>query len=78
MRCRNHPDREAVAVCDKRQVGFCEECCACEDVAECCGCMDPGSHCQFRSMCLVWELSRSRRRKVAGSGETAAPGLGGR
>ena len=29
MQCRNHPDREAVAVCQKHAVGFCRECCDC-------------------------------------------------
>ena len=69
MKCKNHPDREAIAVCDKHQVGFCDECCECEDLASCCGCLDPTSHCQFRTQCLIWELSRERRRAVARDGQ---------
>lgn len=63
MNCENHPDRAVVAVCEKQQVGFCEECCACEDVVECCACRDPKLHCQFRTQCLIWEYSRERRRR---------------
>jgi len=70
MRCRNHPDREAVAVCDKHQVGFCAECCECEEATDCCGCVDPALHCQSRSQCLIWEWSRERRRQAARRGET--------
>ena len=63
MECRNHPDREAVATCEKHQAGFCAECCDCQDLQECCGCLDADGYCQFRSQCLIWELSRERRRQ---------------
>lgn len=62
MRCRNHPEREAVAVCQKLGSGFCAECCACRDALRCCACLDPQVYCAFRTQCLVWEHSRERRR----------------
>ncbi len=63
MRCRNHPDREALAVCQKHEAGFCSECCECVKIEECCGCLDPRLYCKFRTLCVVWEMSRNRRRK---------------
>jgi len=63
MKCRNHPEQDATALCQKLGVGFCTACCACEETAACCGCLDPQVYCQFRSQCLVWELSRPRRKK---------------
>lgn len=62
MNCRNHPDRDATALCQKLGIGFCTECCRCPDAAACCGCLDPKVYCQFRTQCLVWEASRERRR----------------
>lgn len=62
MHCRNHPDREATALCQKHGTGFCAACCECREARECCGCLDPAVYCQFRRQCLVWELSRERRR----------------
>ncbi|RLD51635.1 MAG: hypothetical protein DRI97_15460, partial [Bacteroidetes bacterium] len=62
MNCKNHPDRPAVAVCQKHQLGYCKECCDCQDLTECCGCSDLNIYCKFRSQCLIWELSRSRRK----------------
>jgi hypothetical protein len=65
MKCRNHPEREAVAVCQKLGTGFCATCCECPDAAACCGCLDPAVYCQFRTGCLIWEAARERRRKQA-------------
>lgn len=62
MLCRNHPEREAQALCEKHGAGFCAECCRCLDAERCCGCLDPRVYCAFRTQCLVWELSRERRR----------------
>ena len=74
MKCRNHPDREAVAVCDKHQVGFCAECCECEEATHCCGCLDPDLHCQSRPQCLIWEWSRDRRKQAAQAADDADEG----
>ncbi len=68
MKCKNHPDQEAIAICQKHQVGFCEECCECKDSKYCCNCLDPNLYCQFRTQCLIWELSRERRKKAAKNG----------
>jgi hypothetical protein len=65
VRCRNHPDREAAAVCQKLGSGFCAECCECPDAERCCGCLDPQVYCQHRTQCLIWEAARERRRKAA-------------
>jgi hypothetical protein len=62
MRCRNHPDREAVAVCQKNELGYCRECCECLNIDHCCECSNPKLYCQFRTQCMVWELSRDRRK----------------
>jgi hypothetical protein len=62
MKCRNHPDQDAVALCQKIGTGFCAACCDCEETTVCCGCLDPQVYCQFRPQCLIWELSRARRR----------------
>jgi hypothetical protein len=61
MQCRNHPDRNSIAHCQKLGIGFCSECCECAAVEKCCGCLDPKVYCQFRTQCLVWEMSRARR-----------------
>jgi hypothetical protein len=63
MQCRNHPDRAAAASCQKLGTGFCSRCCECGDLAECCGCLDPQVYCAFRTQCLIWEMSRERRRR---------------
>jgi len=62
MRCRNHVDREAAAVCQKHAAGFCAECCECRDALRCCACLDPQVYCQFRTQCMIWEHERERRR----------------
>jgi hypothetical protein len=36
MDCRKHPGREAIAVCQKHEAGFCRECCECMDPDYCC------------------------------------------
>jgi len=63
MRCRNHPDREAMAVCQTREAGFCQECCECLNIDHCCECMDPKLYCNFRTQCLIWEMSKDRRKE---------------
>lgn len=47
MRCDRHPDRRAVALCQKYTVLLCSECLACRS---------PDLYCSYRSGCLVhWE-----------------------
>ncbi len=67
MQCRNHPDREAVAVCQRFDTGYCRECCGCLSVAHCAECTDPKNYCTFRTQCIIPEIARERRR-----GEDAA------
>jgi hypothetical protein len=62
MQCRNHPDREATAICQKYGKGFCGACCECVAAEQCCDCLDPKIYCTFRQQCLIWEHSRDRRR----------------
>ena len=71
MRCKNHPDREAVAICQKLGAGFCGACCDCSDAATCCNCLDPQVYCTFRTQCLIWEQARERRKAAA---KEPAPG----
>jgi hypothetical protein len=66
MRCRNHPDREAAAICQKLGTGFCAECCDCLNLEQCCACLDPQVYCTFRTQCLIWEHTRAQRRKTKG------------
>lgn len=68
MNCRKHPDRAAVAICQKHGTGFCGECCECQAAQACCECLDPKVYCQFRTQCLIWEISRERRRSAAAEG----------
>ena len=62
MQCRNHPDREAVAVCQKHPVGFCRECCECFSADRCAECVDPQNYCKSRTQCIIREIARERRR----------------
>ena len=52
-----------MAVCQKHEAGFCRECCECLDVEACCDCLDPRLYCKFRTRCILWEMSRDRRKK---------------
>jgi len=55
--CRNHPDRPAVARCQKYNYGFCHQCL--EDEPQC---PDPDIYCKFRPQCIVYfELKENRR-----------------
>ena len=65
MKCKNHPDREAIGVCQKHEAGFCRECCECLNIDHCCECIDPKLYCKFRTQCLIWEMSRDRRKNDA-------------
>ncbi len=60
MNCKNHPERQAVAVCQKYNIGYCRECCEFLDINECCKCSDPKLYCKFRTQCIIWELSRKK------------------
>jgi hypothetical protein len=62
MKCKNHPDREAIAVCQKHETGFCRECCECLKIDTCCECLDPKLYCKFRTQCIIRETSRDRRK----------------
>jgi hypothetical protein len=53
VQCRNHPDREARVVCQKMNVGYCQEC-----LDNCESCTDPTGYCKFRSACMTWELCK--------------------
>jgi len=63
MKCRNHPDQEAIGACQKHETGFCQECCECLNIDECCECVDPKFYCKFRTQCIIWEMSRDRRKR---------------
>jgi hypothetical protein len=63
MECKNHPGREAVAICEKNRIGFCRECCECAPEEECCECLDPALYCTFTTQCVIRELARERKKK---------------
>ena len=66
MHCRNHPERDAAAFCQKHNRGFCRECCDCPDGEHCAGCVDPARYCKYRTQCLIPEIVRERRRGKEG------------
>ncbi len=45
MSCKNHPEREAVFICQKYSIGYCNECCTCPQ---------PENYCKFRANCQIW------------------------
>ena len=47
--CRNHPQRPAVALCQKYNYGLCAQCL--EDDPHC---SDPEIYCKFRPQCLIY------------------------
>ncbi len=61
MQCRNHPDREAAAVCQRFDTGFCRECCECLSADHCAECIDSKSYCKSRTQCIIREIARERR-----------------
>lgn len=64
-RCRFHPERPAVVVCNKHEHGYCQEC-----IDRCSACTDPELYCRHRTYCMIWELCRKvvkERRAAAGS-----------
>ena len=63
MNCKNHPDRNVVAICQKYNIGYCDICCECNDDNSCCECSDPELYCRFRSQCIIWEICKQRRKK---------------
>jgi hypothetical protein len=63
MKCKNHPEKNAIAVCQKYSTGYCDICCECLDKHSCCECSDPELYCKFRTQCIIWEISRQRRKK---------------
>ncbi len=58
MKCKNHPEEEAMAVCQKFNFGFCKRCCeeaSVEDLeAMSCYCTSPKVHCNFRQSCMIY------------------------
>jgi hypothetical protein len=62
MKCRFHPDEDAVAVCQKFGYGYCRNCCQEPKEENGCACTSPEEHCKFRQECLV-HYAEGRRRK---------------
>ncbi len=58
MKCKNHPNREAVVPCQKHQTGYCSEC-----LDNGVSCTDPFIYCKFRDRCIIWEMGREERKK---------------
>jgi hypothetical protein len=67
MKCKNHPDEEVMAVCQKFNVGYCTKCCEEQNYdtnVKQCVCTSPNVHCSFRQQCIVYSLSRKRSREL--------------
>ena len=58
--CSVHSDREAFAVCQKYELGYCEECFG----SERCTCIIPKMYCKFRTACMIWALCKRREGKL--------------
>ena len=52
MNCINHPGRNAFSICQKYNLGYCEECCTCRD---------PKAYCKFRTQCIAWQTCKKSR-----------------
>ncbi len=66
MKCRYHPDEEAVAVCQKFGYGYCQKCCEAPPDQPGCVCTSPDTHCKFRQECLVYYGAKRRLKGAAG------------
>lgn len=66
MKCRYHPDKEAVAVCQKFGYGYCLECCEAPVEEQGCACSSPDDHCKFRQECVVYFADRRKKKGLAG------------
>ena len=57
--CINHPDKEAMVGCQKRNNinGYCQQCL--EDSATS---FDPEIYCKFRTSCIIWEFAKTNGR----------------
>ena len=66
MNCKNHPDKRAMAVCEKFGVGFCDTCCEQEEIDDdhpYCYCSSPKVHCKFRPQCIIYFKARKKSRE---------------
>jgi len=63
MQCKNHPERNAVAVCMKYNNGYCLECCESNDSVTGCRCSEPEMYCKFRTQCMVWAITRQKHKR---------------
>lgn len=66
MKCRVHPDEEAVAVCQKFGYGYCRQCCQTPAEGQGCACSSPDEHCKFRQECLVYYADRRMKKGLEG------------
>lgn len=63
--CRNHPEREAAALCQKYGHGLCADCLD-QDPR----CSDPDIYCKFRPQCIIsFREKESRRRRIQSGGK---------
>ena len=57
MKCRYHPEEDAVAVCRKFGYGYCRTCCEATGEGPRCECTSPNVHCKFRQECVIHYMS---------------------
>lgn len=60
MKCKNHPEEDVVAVCQKFGVGYCRKCCTVGEEGTRCQCTSPNVHCKFRQECLIHYMEKAR------------------
>ncbi len=66
MKCRYHPEEDAVAVCQKFGYGYCLQCCQETEEGKGCACSSPEDHCKFRQECLVHFTDKRRKKGLKG------------
>jgi len=67
MNCMKHPERTAVAVCEKNEMGFCSECLSTYKREHDSKCFDPALYCKYRTSCLLWGFSREKKKQAGGN-----------
>ena len=60
MKCRYHPEEQAIAICQKFGYGYCSRCCGSKNDQPVCACTSPKGHCTFRQECVIHYLSRRK------------------
>ncbi len=53
MKCKFHPEEDALVSCQKNGFGFCRNCCEVTEKGLGCSCSSPDIYCKFRQGCMI-------------------------